>query len=89
MWDNNVKMLKQLLLFVLCLCIYSRIKVISANENTVFLYNHIENCKSSEYYDVNYFVCRECDPQLNLMPSKNGKLLLFFDKTTCLAVSRK
>lgn len=53
--------------------ILSHIQLTSANENTVFLYNRIENCKSSEYYDVNYFMCRECDPQLNLMPSKNGK----------------
>lgn len=46
---------------------------IRANENTVFLYNRIESCKSSEYYDVNYFMCRECEPELNLIPSKNGK----------------
>lgn len=52
------------------------VKLISADENTVFLYNHIENCKSSEYYDVNYFICRECDPQLNLIPSRNGKKLI-------------
>lgn len=47
---------------------------ICANENTIFLYKRIESCKPSEYYDVNYFMCRECEPQLNLMPSKNGKI---------------
>ncbi|XP_055326927.1 meckelin [Sitodiplosis mosellana] len=68
-------MFKSTLLLLLCVSdvfVYSPIKPISANENTVFLYNHIEHCKSSEYYDVNYFMCRECDPQLNLMPSTNG-----------------
>lgn len=54
-------------------CILQPIKLIHGNENTVFLYNRIEDCKSTEYYDVNYFMCRECDPQSNLMPSKNGK----------------
>lgn len=68
-------MLKTVFLFLCVLDVFinSSIKFISANENTVFLYNHIENCKSSELYDVNYFVCRECDSQLNLMPSENGK----------------
>lgn len=45
----------------------------AANENSVFLYNRIETCKTSEYYDINYFVCRECDPQLNLVPAANGE----------------
>lgn len=58
---------------VCILFIFMHSPIIYANENTVFLYNGIDSCKSSEYYDVNYFVCRECDPQLNLMPSKNGK----------------
>lgn len=59
-------------LFLLCLTDILIVYIV-ANENTVFLYNHIENCKSTEYYDVNYFLCRECDPQLNLLPSQNGK----------------
>lgn len=55
-------------LFVLC-----SVEIIQANENTVFVYNHIENCKPTDYYDVNYFLCRECDPQSNLVPSANGE----------------
>lgn len=49
--------------------------ICSANENSVFLYNRIDLCKSTQYYDVNYFLCRECDAQLNLVPSQNGKNL--------------
>lgn len=60
--------------------IYSPIALVSANENTIFLYNHIENCKPSEYFDVNYFLCRECDPQLNLIPSTNGKKLTLLQR---------
>lgn len=58
------------------IAILSPIQFTYANENTVFLYNRIENCKPSEYYDVNYFLCRECDPHLNLIPSKNGKIII-------------
>lgn len=53
--------------------IFSAITPINANENTVFLYNRFESCKPMEYYDENYFMCRECDPQSKLVPSKNGK----------------
>ncbi|XP_031629112.1 meckelin [Contarinia nasturtii] len=59
-------------IFALCMWNIFIYLPILANENTIFLYNNIENCKSSEYYDVNYFMCRECDPQLSLVPSKNG-----------------
>lgn len=65
----------------LCTLIYvstaaiALITICSANENSVFLYNPIESCKSTEYYDVNYFACRECDPRLSLIPSENGKKL--------------
>lgn len=48
---------------------------ISGDESTVFINNRIENCKATEYFDVNFFVCRECDPQLNLTPSNDGKWL--------------
>lgn len=73
---KRFKMLK-IPFFILCISsafIINPIKLICAEENTVFLYNRIENCKSSEYYDVNYFVCHECDAQSNLTPSKNGKV---------------
>lgn len=59
--------------------ILTLIRLIGGNENTVFIYNHIDNCKLSDYYDVNYFLCRQCDSQLNLVPSANGKeFALFF-----------
>lgn len=58
---------------VIVYTIINLMKLSSANENTVFVYNRIESCKPTEYYDRNYFFCRECDPQSNLMPSENGK----------------
>lgn len=64
-------------IFLLCISnafIFAPIPLINANENTVFLYNCMEHCKPSEYYDVNYFMCRECDSQLNLVPSENGEI---------------
>lgn len=66
---------KRLLRWITSVLIFAPFHSIRANENTVFLYNRIESCKSSEYYDVNYFMCRECDPEINLMPSRNGKSL--------------
>lgn len=55
------------------LCILQSIQLSDGNENTVFIHNSIESCKATEYYDINYFLCRECDPQSNLVPSENGK----------------
>lgn len=63
----------QFLRWITSVLIFAPFHFIRANENTVFLYNRIESCKPSEYYDVNYFMCRECEPELNLMPSKNGE----------------
>lgn len=62
------------------LIVFDSIEIINGNENTVFIYNHIESCKSSEYYDINYFLCRKCDPQSNLVPSDNGKFLFIMLK---------
>lgn len=44
-----------------------------ADDSHIVLYNQIDNCKSNEYFDANYFMCRLCDPQLYLVPSENGK----------------
>lgn len=60
-------------LLIYVLLVIAPIEYSVGNENTVFLYNHIESCKSTEYYDVNYFLCRECDPQLYLIPSEDGE----------------
>lgn len=61
------------LVVTLDLLLFTLMPFVSADENSVFLYNHIENCKSSEYYDVNYFICRECDSHASLTPAKTGK----------------
>lgn len=44
-----------------------------ADDSHIVLYNEINSCKSNEYFDGNYFLCRLCDPQLNLVPSENGR----------------
>lgn len=44
-----------------------------ADDSHIVLYNEINNCKSNEYFDPNYFLCRLCDPQLHLVPSENGR----------------
>lgn len=48
------------------------IHLLFADDSNIILYNKIENCKPTEYFDVNYFLCRLCDLQLNLVPSENG-----------------
>lgn len=44
-----------------------------ADDSHIVLYNEIDSCKSNEYFDANYFLCRLCDAQLNLVPSENGR----------------
>lgn len=51
---------------------------VRADDNNILLYNSIENCKSNEYFDVNYFVCKTCDANLYLMRAINGKLVIVF-----------
>lgn len=45
---------------------------VNGDDTQIVLFNRIENCKSTEYFDVNYFFCRLCDPKAYLMPSENG-----------------
>ena len=45
----------------------------AADESNVFLFNSIEQCKATEYFDVNYFACKQCDESMNLMPSESGE----------------
>lgn len=46
-----------------------------ADDNNIFLYNSIDRCKSNEYFDVNYFVCKPCDSNLFLMRAINGEYI--------------
>lgn len=48
---------------------------VNGDDSNIVLFNKIDNCKSSEYFDVNYFACRLCDPQMGLIPAKNGKFM--------------
>lgn len=66
-------LIQRIIICVLCymeiLCPY----FISADENSLFLYNDIENCKNSEYFDIDLLKCKLCDTNLNLIPSNDSK----------------
>lgn len=47
-----------------------------ANNNNKFFYNINKNCPPNYYFDVDYFKCRLCDQNFNLMASKNSKFVL-------------
>ncbi|XP_055854371.1 meckelin [Episyrphus balteatus] len=48
----------------------------SQNVNrTLFLYNHPYSCKTNEFYNLDYFMCVQCESKEYLTPS--------FDKLTC------
>ncbi|GAB0088742.1 Meckelin [Sergentomyia squamirostris] len=57
------------------------INIVTAEENTVFLYRSVESCKKDEYFDVNYLKCKKCESELNLVPSK--------DRVTCECFPRE
>lgn len=65
-------MLKLICAFFVLFCQYC-----VAEENNLFLYNNIENCKETEHFDVSYLKCKLCDPKLHLVPTKNSKYLKF------------
>lgn len=67
--------MKKIRCITVSLFIFIAMSQCAGDESTIFINNRIENCKSSEIFDVNFFACRECDPQLNLVPSKNGKII--------------
>uniref|UniRef100_A0A336LUV8 CSON013682 protein n=1 Tax=Culicoides sonorensis TaxID=179676 RepID=A0A336LUV8_CULSO len=46
-----------------------------------FIYQDIKDCKNNEYYDINNFICKRCEPGYNLIPSKD-KLLCICDSTS-------
>lgn len=43
------------------------------NNNNKFFYNHLKNCKDKYYFDFNYFKCRLCDENFNLIVAENSK----------------
>lgn len=42
-------------------------------------YNFIEKCKSTEYFDLNFFTCRECETTLGLQSSLNRKYNIYLN----------
>lgn len=44
-----------------------------ANNNNKFLFNRRKNCQLNNYYDVDYFKCRLCDPNFNLIATETRK----------------
>lgn len=51
----------------------ARLSGVNGDDTQIVLFNRIDNCKATEYFDVNYFTCRLCDPQLYLEPSQSGQ----------------
>lgn len=45
----------------------------TAEDSNIFLYNTIDHCKKTEYFDVNYFKCKSCDAALLLKPAEDSK----------------
>ncbi|CAO1407289.1 unnamed protein product [Diamesa serratosioi] len=77
-------MLKNLLLtlFILSVCLLQHTSgdddenFYFANNNNKFFYNINKNCPPNYYFDVDYFKCRLCDQNFNLMASKNKQKCL-------------
>lgn len=44
-----------------------------ANNNNKFLFNTRQNCQPNYYFDVDYFRCRLCDPNFNLMATEQSE----------------
>lgn len=52
-------------------------KIVQADDfyslDHTFVYHDMKDCKSNEYYDINYFNCKRCESSFNLMPSSDSK----------------
>ena len=44
-----------------------------ANSNNKFFFNVRKNCQPNYFFDVDYFKCRLCDPNFNLIASRESK----------------
>lgn len=55
----------------------AKLTTVVADDNNILLYNSIEHCKSNEYFDVNYFICKACDANLYLARATDGEFYFF------------
>lgn len=61
-------------LFLISIFFAFQIKNLTADDdNSIFLYNDIKNCKENEYFNTDYLKCKLCESNLNLIPSRNRK----------------
>lgn len=67
------KMTNLNLLFAICIFFVLQIKTCIADDNSIFLFNDIKNCKENEYFNTDYLKCKVCESNLNLTPSRNRK----------------
>lgn len=59
-----------------------------ANNNNKFFYNSRKNCQPNNYFDVDFFKCRLCDPNFNLIATQQsefGGWVLNVMKRKCIA----
>jgi hypothetical protein len=49
----------------------------NANNNNNFFYNDLNTCQANHILDVDYFKCRLCDPNFNLVANLQRKLNCF------------
>lgn len=43
------------------------------DENSRFYYNTRMNCQANNYFDIDHFKCRLCDPNFNLVASEQSE----------------
>lgn len=41
--------------------------------NNKYFYNKLQNCQLNHYFDLNFFKCRLCDENFNLIASPDSK----------------
>lgn len=46
------------------------------DNNSVFFYNNRKKCSADNYFDVDIFKCRLCDPNFNLKSSKESEFII-------------
>lgn len=44
-----------------------------ANNNNKFFYNSRKNCQPNNFFDVDFFKCRLCDPNFNLIATQQSE----------------
>lgn len=61
------------LVFLISIFFAFQIENRKADDNGIFLYDDIKNCKENEYFNTDYLKCKLCESNLNLIPSRNRK----------------